>query len=57
MYCRGQESDEKLHAAYHSSHLQGIRFQARCSYLSDCKSAHLCLTTTRLPAPIHLCGT
>ncbi|KAK9844081.1 hypothetical protein WJX81_004119 [Elliptochloris bilobata] len=27
MYCQGQESDEKLHAAFHSSHLQGIRFQ------------------------------
>ena len=35
MYCQGQESDEKLHAAYHSSHLQGIRFQARYSCFEE----------------------
>ena len=60
MYCQGQESDEKLHAAYHSSHLQGIRFQARC--LVACQSAHLLhdnsehlSTSTPLPhAHIHI---
>lgn len=30
MYCPGQANDEKLHAAFHSSHLQGIRFQVCC---------------------------
>ncbi len=44
MYCQGQESDEKLHAAYHSSHLQGIRFQVRrFSTTSRIWIASLCL--------------
>lgn len=29
VYARGQESDEKLHTAFHKSQLQGIRFKVR----------------------------
>lgn len=55
MYCQGQESDEKLHAAYHSSHLQGIRFQARCSYMVGALT--FVLQLREISSPIHLCGT
>ena len=31
LYAKGQDDDEKLHAAFHSSCTQGISFQARGS--------------------------
>lgn len=50
VYAKGQEKDEKLHAAFHSSTVQGISFQVRWRHA-------ILDISVRDPEPIHTAET